>query len=137
MSARHWLQATGYRLQAERILGRRPATGYWLPTEKMLRVRGGPRATGNGLRPEKMLFVLVALLSLTCGVAWAQQAPVEATAARASGPRFDVDVDEAPARAFFLGLVDGTPHNMLVDPQVSGRISIRLKQVTVEETLDA
>jgi MSHA biogenesis protein MshL len=58
-------------------------------------------------------------------------------AASRSGPRFDVDVDEAPARAFFMGLVDGTRYNMLVDPRVSGRVSVKLKQVTIEEVLDA
>ena len=43
----------------------------------------------------------------------------------------------APARAFFMGLVDGTPQNMLVHPDVNGRVTLQLKQVTVEEALDA
>lgn len=46
-------------------------------------------------------------------------------------PRFDLAVDEAPAAAFFKALVDGTPYNMLVHPEVSGTISLKLKDVTV------
>jgi MSHA biogenesis protein MshL len=54
-----------------------------------------------------------------------------------SEPRFDVNVEDAPARAFFQGLVDGTPYNVLVHPDVSGRISMKLKHVTIEEVLEA
>jgi MSHA biogenesis protein MshL len=59
--------------------------------------------------------------------------PVEASAES----RFDVAVDNAPAHAFFEGLVEGTPYNILVHPGVSGRITLRLKQATLEEVLDA
>jgi MSHA biogenesis protein MshL len=51
--------------------------------------------------------------------------------------RFDVDVSNAPARSFFQTLVNGTRTNMLVHPDVSGRVSLTLKHVTVDEVLDA
>lgn len=81
------------------------------------------------------LYVCLTSTAVVC----AAQEPVRAEAAAASvrsEPRFDVNVNEAPARAFFSGLVDGTPHNILVHPDVGGRISLQLKHVTVEEVLD-
>jgi MSHA biogenesis protein MshL len=52
-------------------------------------------------------------------------------------PRFDVAVTEAPARAFFDGLADGTPYNIVLEPGVSGVITLKLKHVTLVEALDA
>lgn len=60
-----------------------------------------------------------------------------ASAQDSEGRRYDFQVDDAPARAFFEGLVVGTPTNMLVHPEVKGRVSMSLKQVTLVEVLEA
>jgi len=72
-------------------------------------------------------FIAALLLAAACPLA---QAAIDA-------PRYDVQVEDAPAAAFFQGLVAGTPVNMLVHPGVTGRVTLRLKQVTLEEALDA
>jgi MSHA biogenesis protein MshL len=52
-------------------------------------------------------------------------------------PRFDLTVNNAPARQVFMGLVEGTPYSMIMHPDVSGSISLNLKEATVPEALSA
>ena len=50
--------------------------------------------------------------------------------------RFDLSADEVPAKLFFLSLVEDTPYNITVHPEVEGKISLKLKKVTVREVLE-
>lgn len=61
---------------------------------------------------------------------------MQATIAPPSESRFDLSVVEAPAAQVFMALVSGTPYSMLLPPDVSGNITINLKNVTVLESLD-
>lgn len=52
-------------------------------------------------------------------------------------PRFDISVNNAPAQQVLLAMVSGTRYSMLVHPDVTGTISIDLKDTTVREALQA
>ncbi len=50
--------------------------------------------------------------------------------------RFDLAINNAPAAQVFLQLAQGTAWNMLVSPEVTGSLSIALKDTTVPEAMD-
>lgn len=62
---------------------------------------------------------------------------LDASPATQPEPRFDLAVRNAPASQVFMGIVSGTPYSMLVSPEVTGTVTLNLKNVTVRETLDA
>jgi len=51
--------------------------------------------------------------------------------------RFDLNVNNAPAREVFLSIVSGTRYSMLVHPDVTGSISVNLKDVSLAEALES
>lgn len=51
--------------------------------------------------------------------------------------RFDLSVQNAPVVQVFQGIVSGTQYSMLLGPEVTGNITITLRNVTVKEALNA
>lgn len=49
--------------------------------------------------------------------------------------RFRVNAHNVDAKAFFGSLVKGTPFNMVIHPDVKGRLSLSLRDVTLDEVL--
>ena len=52
-------------------------------------------------------------------------------------PKFDLAVNSAPAAQVFMSIVSGTRYSMLIPAEVSGNVTVNLKDVTVLEALDA
>lgn len=66
--------------------------------------------------------------------------PVGAAPDKAGPPAagsFDVVVNQMPAREFFMTLMEGSKQNILVGPDISGYITLRLSRVSLEDTLRA
>ncbi len=54
-----------------------------------------------------------------------------------SPKQFNISVHQANARDFFMGLVVDTQENMMVHPEVKGLISLELKNVTIDQVMNA
>ena len=59
----------------------------------------------------------------------------EPTEFRIIEERFDVSVKEVDVKSFLLGLVNSTPYNIIVSPDLDFVISLQLKNVTVADIL--
>lgn len=72
-----------------------------------------------------------------------QQAVMDAVRAEPPAPkapserRFSLSVNNARASEVFMGMVTGTPYSMLVHPDVTGTLTLNLKDVTVPEAMEA
>ncbi|MFC5301498.1 pilus (MSHA type) biogenesis protein MshL [Azospira restricta] len=68
----------------------------------------------------------------------AMMPPLDLGAAPPAAPehRFDLAVSGAPAAQVFMAIVSGTRFSMLVPPEVTGTLSLNLKNVTVREALE-
>lgn len=82
----------------------------------------------NGALPEPVGRAMLPELAL--------DAPVSAPPAALAEARFDLAVNDAPVSQVLMAIASGTRYNMLVPPEVSGRVTLNLKNVTLRETLD-
>jgi MSHA biogenesis protein MshL len=63
--------------------------------------------------------------------------PMPKASAKQLEQRFDLVINNAPANQVLMGIVSGTRYSMLVRQDVTGTISVNLKDVTVFEALDS
>lgn len=91
-----------------------------------------------------MKSLLIASLCLAAAALDAAQAaptlplalpPTQASAQALA--RFDLAVDNAPAAQVFMQVGADTPYNIIVSPEVTGQVSLRLKSTTVLEVLES
>lgn len=95
-------------------------------------------------------WVPLLLISGLALPAWAQTAAPTGPATQAVAPaaapatqqlprleRFDIALVDAPAAQVFLQIAQGSPYQLLVGPEVNGKISLNLRHTTVLEALEA
>ena len=89
------------------------------------------------LKPTEVLIDEVIAEAIAAPVPVAEKPTAPPPVPTETAERFDIDVINAPAAAFFAGLVADTGTNVIVHPDVSGRVSVTLNQVTLDEALEA
>lgn len=60
---------------------------------------------------------------------------IEGAPAARGEPRFDLSVNNAPVRQVLLSMVEGTPYSVVLHPDLSGTVSLTLKNTTVPEAM--
>ncbi|MGJ8691094.1 MAG: pilus (MSHA type) biogenesis protein MshL [Thalassotalea sp.] len=65
-----------------------------------------------------------------------QQSLQQARNGLLSEKRLEVSASNIPAKNFFAAIVEDSPYSAVVHPDVSGDITVNLKEVTIEEVLD-
>lgn len=88
------------------------------------------QAVQSSVQPSKSDAVNAALLPpLSMDMPKVESKPLE--------NKFDLTVNNTPVGQVFMAIVSGTRYSMLLHPDVSGSISLNLKDVTVFEALEA
>jgi MSHA biogenesis protein MshL len=87
----------------------------------------GKAATKNGAVPNDVSKALLPPIDIT--LPDGKAVPLES--------RFNLAVSAAPARQVFMGLVEGTPYDVVVHPSVGGTVTLNLKDVTVPDAFKA
>jgi MSHA biogenesis protein MshL len=63
--------------------------------------------------------------------------PIHPSESKAAEARFDLAVNGTSAQQVFMAIVSGTRYSVLLHPEVSGLISLNLKDVTIFDALEA
>jgi len=83
-------------------------------------------AKGSGSVPKEVADSLLPPMSLNI-----QRGTVETVE-----PAFDLALSRASARKVYMGLVEGTAYSVVIHPDVKGKVSLDLKNITVPEAMD-
>ena len=76
-------------------------------------------------------------LGLAASLPLAPPLPATVPAPASAEGRFDLSVNQAPASQVFLQIAAGSPWQVLLSPEVTGTVSLSLRDTTVLDAMDA